>query len=219
MSPAEAINKTVPIDPDFFCDGHFAVLLSQSLGGSGMDPHKLSDTLGYSTAETMNDLLSRGICLPIFFDGDCALDGATLFVLGNLDEAHARAWVGRITGKLRIPCGKLVLLAGGGDGDELARAVSGQAPEPHYCIYQTIDVPPDDYRVDIYAYAESLSIGLLHGDLEPEEISEKYAHLPAVTESYVIQLTPLREVVPLPTLVEEIDWPGVFELRPDTHAR
>jgi hypothetical protein len=54
---------------------------------------------------------------------------------------------------------------------------------------------------------------LIHDDLEPEEISERYAHLPAVSESYVIRLTPLREDVPLPALVEEIDWPGIFVLR------
>lgn len=119
MSLAEAVNKTVPIDPEFFYDGHFAVLLSQSLGGSGVDPHTLSDTLGYNTAESMNDLLGRGIGLPIFFGGDCALDGATHFVLGELDEMHETAWIGRLTGRLSIPCGKLFLLAGGGDGDEL----------------------------------------------------------------------------------------------------
>ena len=31
-----AVHKKIPIDENFFCDGHYAVLLSQSLGGSGM---------------------------------------------------------------------------------------------------------------------------------------------------------------------------------------
>ena len=38
-------SRITPIDPDFFNDGHFVVLLSQSRGGSGMDPHKLAGDL------------------------------------------------------------------------------------------------------------------------------------------------------------------------------
>jgi hypothetical protein len=34
----------------------------------------------------MKDLLRRGICLPIYFGTDCAMDSATSFVVGELDE-------------------------------------------------------------------------------------------------------------------------------------
>jgi hypothetical protein len=159
----------------------------------------------------MQDLLRRGVCLPLFFDADCVLDGNTSFVVGPLDDAHERGWVLRLTGRLSIPCGKLVLLAGGGDGDELARAVSGKPPEPNYCIYQTIDVPPGDWRVDVLAYPGSTSLGLYHMDIEDDdELEAMYAHLPPVDEGYVVHLTPLTGELPLPELVEDIGWPGVF---------
>src|SRR5688572_20038809 len=206
-------SSITPIDPDFFNDGHFVVLLSQSLGGSGLDPHKLADTLGVGNAEPMKDLLRRGICLPIYFGTDCAMDSATSFVVGELDEPHERAWIARLTGKLRIPCGKLVLLSGGGVGEDMERAVSGKPADKDYCIYQTIDVPPGDYRVDVLAYVDSTTVGLMHEDLELEEVAEKYKHLPAVRESYVVQLTALAGDLPLPRLDEETNWPAVFELR------
>jgi len=44
-------------------------------------------------------------------------------------------------------------------------------------------------------------------------MAEKYKHLPTVRESYVVQLTPLKGDLPLPQLVEETNWPGVFEFR------
>src|SRR5262245_8535019 len=208
-------SKATPIDPDFFNDGHFVVLLSQSRGGSNMDPHKLADILGDGDVDPMKDLLRRGICLPIYFGTDCAMDGATLFVVGEIDEAHEKAWIARLTSKLAIPCGKLVLLSGGGVGEDMERAVSGKPPEKDFCIYQTIDVPPGDYRVDVLAYVDSVTVGLHEDneDLEPEEMAEKYKHLPTVRESYVVQLTPLKGDLPLPQLTEETNWPGAFEFR------
>lgn len=83
-----------------------------------------------------------------------------------------------------------------------------------YCIYQTIDVPPGDYRVDVLAYVDSTTVGLMHEDLELEEIAETYKHLPTVRESYVVRLTPLDGDLPLPGLDEETNWPAVFALRP-----
>jgi hypothetical protein len=208
------ISKSTPIDPDFFNDGHFVVLLSRSLGGSGMDPHKLADTLGVGNADAMTDLLTHGICLPIYFGTDCAMDSATLFVVGDLDEPHEKAWIARLTGKLCIPCGKLILLSGGGVGEDMARAVSGRPPDKDYCIYQTIDVPPGDYRVDVLAYVDSTTVGLMHEDLDLDEVAEKYKHLPTVRESYVVRLMPLEGDLPLPGLDEETNWPAVFALRP-----
>ena len=205
-------SQSTPIDPDFFNDGHFVVLLSQNRGGTGMDPHKLAGILGDGDVDPMNDLLRRGICLPIYFGTDCAMDSATLFVVGELDEPHEKAWIARLTSKLAIPCGKLVLLSGGGVGEDMERAVSGKPADKDYCIYQTIDVPPSDYRVDVLAYVDSVTVGL-HEDLEAEELAEKYKHLPTVRESYVVQLTPLKGDLPLPALTEETNWPGVFEFR------
>jgi len=207
------MNRTIPIDENFFCDGHYAVLLSQSLGGSGIDPHRLAEMLGAGNAKDIRELLHRGVCLPIFFGTDGALDGGTLFVIGDLDGPHEKAWIARLTGKLAIPCGKLVLLAGGGRGDELAQAISGQPVHIDYCIYQTIEVPPGNYRVDVLAYLPSVTVAFMHFDLEDDDIQEMYGHLPEVEESYVVRLTPLQGEVPVPALVDQVGWPGVFEPR------
>jgi hypothetical protein len=45
------------------------------------------------------------------------------------------------------------------------------------------------------------------------EIQATYQGLPKVAESYVVHLTPLEGELLLPALVEEVDWPGVFEFR------
>ena len=213
MSKSLPINQQFPLDESFFCDGAYYVLTSHSLGGSDMDSHAVAEILGSPTTKTMNELLSKGVCLPVAFEGDCAMDGATLFVVGDLDERYEKAWIGRLTGKLAIPCGKFVLVCGGGDGDGLARAVSGEPADEDYCIYQTMEVPPGDYRVDVLAYLDSETVLFMDDDLDDEALQKKYKHLPKVEESYVVHLTPLEGDLPLPALIDEDGWPGVFEFR------
>jgi len=213
MTKSAAINTQIPLDENFFCDGAYYLLTSHSLGKSGIDPHALADILGSPTASQMNDLLRKGVCLPLAFEGDCAMDGGTLFVVGELDARHEKAWIACLTSKLSIPCGKFVMLCGGGDGDGLARAVSGKPADEDYCIYQTTDVPPGDYRVDVLAYLDSDTVMFMDEDSDEDAIREKYAHLPKVDERYVVHLTPLEDDVPLPPLVDEVNWPGVFEFR------
>jgi hypothetical protein len=212
MAKPAPINKAISLESEFFCDGAFYLLTSHSLGGSGIDPHALADILGSPTERQMNELLRKGICLPLAFEGDCAMDGETLFVVGDLDAPHQQAWIARLTGKLLIPCGKFLMLCGGGDGDGLARAISGVPADKDYCIYQTIEVPPGDYRVDVLAYLDSDTV-MFMGDGDEDGIREKYAHLPKVDERYVVHLTPLEGDLPLPPLVDEVNWPGVFAFR------
>lgn len=111
-------------------------------------------------AAEIKALLDQGICLPLFFDADCVLDRATLFVVGELTAAESTQWIGQLTSKLAVPCGRLVLLAGGGDPEEFALAVSGNPPEEDYVIYQVIDVPPGQYRVDLHAYLSGFTTPL-----------------------------------------------------------
>lgn len=213
MNKPAPINKTILLESEFFCDGAYYLLTSHSLGGSGIDPHVLADVLGNPTAKQMNDLLRKGVCLPLAFEGDCAMDGDTLFVVGALDARHEQAWIARLTSRLSIPCGRLVMLCGGGDGDGLARAISGKPPDEDYCIYQTIEVPPGDYRVDVLAYLESDTVMFMDEDSDEDAVRKKYRHLPKVDERYVVHLTPLEGDVSLPPLVDEVNWPGVFECR------
>jgi hypothetical protein len=204
----------VPIDPEFFNDGHCVLLVSSTLGGSGMEPDALSDAIGWATTQTMTDLLTRNVCLPIFFGADCCLDGSTLFVIDEaLTEDEERGWVASLTAKVAVPDGRLVLVSGGGDGDELARAISGQPPDPDYVIYQSFDVAPGDHRIDVLAYRDSTSVALLHEELDEEEISARYADRPDIGYDYVIRVTPEDGDVPIPELVDEIEWPGLFRFR------
>ncbi|MDX2243387.1 MAG: hypothetical protein NW224_22125 [Leptolyngbyaceae cyanobacterium bins.302] len=222
MSQSLESRKEVLIDQNFFCDGHFYVLTSASLGGSTLKPEDISDTLGRGDEVEIEQLLRQGICIPLFFDGDCALDRKTLFVLGKLTPEEEHDWIGRLTWKLNIPCGKLVLLCGGGDADELAYAISGNPPKPNYQISQVIDVVPGEYQVDVYAYLSSMTVqqSLEEYDehwnlIEHKELETWYqANRPGTSGiSYIVRLAPLESEPPLPKLVPEMGWCGEFEFR------
>lgn len=222
MSESIKSRKIVPISEGFFCDGHYYVLTSSSLGGSGLDPETVSDILGRGEATEIETLLKRGVCIPLFFDGDCALDGKTLFVFGDLTEQEEHDWIARLVWKLNIPCGKLVILCGGGDPDELADAISGNPPNPNYEIFQTIEVPPTEYLVEIYAYLSSMTVQLSlseydgKGNWKENKALEQWyqANRPGVDDiGYVIRLVPLEAEPPFPKLVAEMGWCGEFEFR------
>lgn len=215
--------QLIPLAEDFFCDGHYYLLTSTSLGGSGLTAEELSNALGQADEPVIKSLLMRGICIPLFFDGDCALDGHTVIVLGDLTEPEEHNWIAKLAWKLAIPCGKLVIHCGGGDANELAYAIAGNSPEPNYRIFQVIDVPPDEYLVQIYAYLPSMTVQLSleeydkRGNLkENTALKEWYQrHRPGLADvGYIIQLTPLKAEPSLPELVPEIGWCGTFKFRP-----
>ncbi|HEY9888747.1 MAG TPA: hypothetical protein V6D02_10125 [Candidatus Obscuribacterales bacterium] len=208
--------QVIPLDPEFFCDGHYYVLTSMSLGGSDRTPAAIAAVLGAGDEAAITALLQEGICLPLFFDGDCALDGMTQFVIGDLTESEERDWMGKLTAQLNIPCGKLVVLCGGGDPDEFAVAISGASPDPDYVIFQVIDVPPGAYCVEIYAYLASLTVQLSLADGQDNAPwpAATAAHHPEPEEvGYIIRLSPWSTALPLPALVPEIGWCGQFEWR------
>lgn len=222
MIDSQRIRTTIPISNRFFCDGFYYVLTSTSLGNSGIKPEEISDSLGYSKDSEIENLLKQGICLPLFFDGDCALDNNTIFVLGQLTEQEENDWIGRLVWKLNIPCGKLVLLCGGGDPDDFAQAISGEPPPENYEFFQVIDVSPGEYLVEIYAYLSSMTVQqFLHqydenwNRKENEKLHQWYqTHRPGIADTgYIIRLAPLENEPSFPKLVPEIGWCGEFEFR------
>jgi hypothetical protein len=222
MSKNMEPRKEIPIAKEFFCDGHYYVLTSASLGGRGLKPEELSDALGRADEQEIEELLRRGICIPLFFDGDCALDGSTVFILGDLTEQEEHDWIGRLSWKLNIPCGKFIILCGGGDEDELAHAISGNPPEPNDQIFQVIDVAPAEYLVEVYAYLSSMTVQLSldeyddKGNLKENEVLNQWyeTNRPGIDGiDYIIRLVPLETEPPLPRLVPEIGWCGEFEFR------
>ncbi|UBF24878.1 hypothetical protein K9N68_24960 [Kovacikia minuta CCNUW1] len=222
MSEILDSRKTIPISKEFFCDGHYYVLTSESLGGSGLSPEGVSDTLGRADEPEIEGLLRQGVCIPLFFDGDCALDSSTVFVLGNLTAQEEHDWIARLSWKLNIPCGKFVILCGGGDPEEFAHAISGTPPKEHYEIFQVIDVPPDEYLVEIYAYLPSMTVQVSleeydeHWNLKENKALEEWyqSNRPGHADvGYIIRLVPLETDPPFPKLVSDIGWCGEFEFR------
>jgi hypothetical protein len=213
------MRQTISISKEFFCDGHCYVLTSASLGGSGLTPEELSETLFAADESKVEELLRKGVCFPVCFEGDCALDGNTLFVLGDLNEPEDRDWIARLGWKLNIPCGRLIL-ACGCDADDLAHAVSGRPPDEHYVIFQVIEVPPAEYLVEIYAYFSSMTVQVSLGEWddrgnyrENEELAAWYRlNRPGLDDiGYLIRLKPLESEPPMPKLDE--GWFGKFEFR------
>ncbi|CAN1212349.1 DUF4261 domain-containing protein [Tumidithrix helvetica PCC 7403] len=217
MSKSIEPSIRIPISPEFFCDGGYYVLTSTSLGGGNFTPSEISTSLGDGNEAQVEELLKQGVCIPLFFEADCEIDRGTLFVIGDLTEEEASGWVGKLVAKLNIPCGKLVLLCGGGHEDMIAEAISGNPPNPNYVVFQAIDVPPDEYQVEIYAYLPSSSArNYIEDRLEEQEPSiQDWFHRNQYDLEdgigYIIRLTPLTTEPPLPKLVPEVGWCGVFD--------
>jgi hypothetical protein len=222
MSSPNAATRRLPISPHFFCDGACYLLTSASLGGSHLTPNQLSTTILGGVPNEIESLLRQGVCIPLFFDGDCALDRATVVVVGDLTPQEQQEWVGRLVWKLNIPCGKFVILCGGGYADDLAHAISGDPPSEHYEIFQVFEMPPGEYQVEIYAYSSSLTayqhrfsrLGVDDSDALDDEVGDdNYDPQGQIkTASYIIRLTPLKGDLPLPAL-DENGWCAAFEFR------
>lgn len=225
------MRQTISISNGLFCDGHCYLLTSASLGGSGLTAEEMQDILFAENDErTTKLLLEKGVCFPICFPGDCALDGATTFVLGDLTEQEERAWMARLVWKLNVPCGKLILCCGC-LAEDLEPALTGEKPDPNYEIYQVIDVPPDEYLVEIYAFYPSQTMQVaLDGELDEyddldddqfdeDEYGERILKVEAKYReydgaAYIIRLTPLVKAVPPPPPPKiEGGWFQQFEFR------
>lgn len=220
MDEISEINKRISISKEFFCDGHCYVLTSASLGGSGLSTNELSEILFEADESKVVELLKKGVCFPVCFEGDCALDGNTIFLLGDLNEQEERDWIARLAWKLNIPCGKLIVCCGC-DAEDLEHAVSGEPPDEHYVIFQTIEVPPAGYLVEIYAYFSSMTVQVSldeydgKGNLVENEALAKWyqSNRPGIDDiDYIIRLKPLENEPAMPKLEE--GWFGKFEFRP-----
>lgn len=198
------------IHKDFFCDGPYYFLTSSSLGGSEFSPEEIADQL-LQSEEGVITLLQQGVGLPLFFPGDCALDGCTRFVYGELSEEEERNWLGKLTAKLRVPCGKVILLAGGGDADYLASALAGEPPDEHYYFYDTFELPAGEYLVELYCYLDSMNFAVEWEETNSEAWYRN--NFQDIGIGYLFRFKPLEQDIPVPQLVEDIRWCGLFDYR------
>jgi hypothetical protein len=227
--------KVVPVNEAFFNDGHWYVLASSSLGGSGMSPEDIASKLQTEAEAELSDLIKSGVCLPLYFGCDCALDSA-IFVLGDLSDREEAEWLGRIRARLEIPCGEVMLMGGGMEEDFEVALPNFKPPDEHYQFFQKLKLEPGSYLVEVYAFLGSYPVNEAWEDLEDEKAMEKWWDESYPGRDYpewisffkdeeyvdseefdlvehIIRIVPTNEEIPVPSLEEDSKWVGDFEMR------
>ncbi len=231
MDDRSAPRLAVALPERFFCDGPYYVITSASLGGS-VTAEALADTLSRGDEQGIERLLAEGACLPLFFPGDCAFDSA-IVVVGDLTEQEESEWIGRIRSKLNVPDGKLLILCGGGEADFTRGAMTGKGVNGYTSYFTTIDVPPGNYLLEVYAYVSSMTVDFYFEDDEPLEewwqrtrpgqqwpewlrvfkAERAIGELSDRLVSCLLRLSPLTTEPPLPKLDDELGWCMEFDFR------
>jgi hypothetical protein len=236
----DAVRRTENIHPDFFNDGYWYVLTSKTLGGSGLDADGIADALQAEEPEPVQALIRNGICLPLQFPGDCAMDGRTRFVLGPLSEVEDAEWIGRVQAVLNIGDGKFILMAGGTD-EHFEDMLTITEQDPDAIGFHCLEVPPARYRVEVLAFVSSMTVNFAWEDPEDDEerstrelreywqdtrrgedepdwlkswAEEGYVDSDeANLLSYIIRLEPFEGTVDVPEQDEDSHWISEFEIR------
>lgn len=237
----EGTRRVMFLREGFFNDGPWYVLTSTSLGGSGLSAEEISERLQSGDGPAIQQLLRDGVCLPLFFDGDCALDHAVV-VLGDLTPQEEAEWIGRIRSRLEIPCGEFMVLGGALEEDFETAMEHFEAPDPHFVNFSKFRVPPGTYLVELYAFVTSMTVnvawdgmGIMHQQKRSKDELARWwqttrpgqpypAWLDGLLKTddpgydlglldYLIRLRPSTGEVPLPSLEPKTGWCGVFEFR------
>jgi hypothetical protein len=158
MSDQQPSRQVFPLKSGFFNDGAWYVLTSASLGGSQFTPKEMVAALQSPGSQPVRNFLEKGICLPLHFDGDCALDQVRI-VVGDLNSLEKEEWLGRIQGRLEIPCGEFVLVGGGGCEEDWEAAAHDAASEECQNITK-IKVEPGTYLAELYAFVNSMTFNV-----------------------------------------------------------
>jgi hypothetical protein len=151
--------RVIPIRDAFFCDGAWYVLSSNSLGGGGLSGDQVAEKLQSEDPEPIRQLLSDGVCMPLYFPGDCALDNAVI-VEGELDEEEEAEWIARLRSKLEVPCGEFMVMGGGLDDDFEIAMANPEAPDPHFVFFQKVVLEPGTCLVEVFAFLSSLTVNM-----------------------------------------------------------
>jgi hypothetical protein len=220
---ASTQRTVLPIHNGFFNDGHWHVLSSTSLGGSGLSAAEMDSRLWSQNPKGMNDLLQRGICLPLYIDCDCALDNV-VFVLGDLTEQEEAEWLGRIQKRLEIPCGEFMLVGGGLEEDF---DVALQHFEPPNCEpFYKIKLKPGSYLVEVYAFLGSCPVNKAFREWLNTDPRDQPQWLSFFQEDgyvenedielleHIIRLVPTDADTPIPQVRDDMNcWVGDFIMR------
>jgi hypothetical protein len=110
------------------------------------------DELALEEESHWNAAVRHGLLLPVLLWQDDSF--VARLILGDLNEQEQEEWLGRLTWKIRVPCGELVLAPG---RQALERTT-------HPGRLQSVDIPAGDYLVNIYTLINSMNAGpLLEG--------------------------------------------------------
>lgn len=227
--------QIIPIKDAFFNDGYWYVLSSTSLGGKNFAPAEISQKLQSKDPAVIKQLLEDGVCLPVCFPEDCALDQSVI-VTGELDQEEQDEWIARLRARLEIPCGEFMLM-GGAMEEHFEESLPMQEPGgENGPACQKVQLQPGTYLVEIYAFLGSATVNEEWEewpyDLAPEEWwnntrsgdhpawIKMYAEEECVEAEdlgmleYIIRLAPLNEDIPIPDIDEEdTNWVVDFETR------
>jgi hypothetical protein len=131
--------------PRFRWDGKSYTLTSAGLAGA--TPAELAAAQRASKPAAAQRLVDAGVMLPVNMGSDCALDGCGL-VVGALTPEEEGEWLARFRSRLSLPCGRFLLVGGGGEPENYA--------DPHYAETRVeVAVPPGDYDVQVLLYLGS----------------------------------------------------------------
>jgi len=171
-----------PLPEDFFNDGHRYVLTSASLGGCGLGTSAVASHLEAELETPIRGLVESGVCLPLFFDSDCAMDRAVV-VRGQLSEAESSEWVGRLRSTLVIEQGEFLVM-GGGTEDCFREAFSSASQDPFDLRYHWIPVPPGRYLVEVFAFVGSATVNAAWGRDYSQDDEDLSAARPRAVADY-----------------------------------
>jgi len=136
------------VDIRVYNEATLFTLSSESLAGYGFQDIDLANETAWQQA------VENGVIMPVEVWQDDSFTAR--IVLGDLHKEEESQWLGRVTWKLTIPCGRLALWAGVPEDDEYSRN--------EYAHF--IEIPPGDYEVTSYCFTTSPN-ARFPGDDEP----------------------------------------------------
>lgn len=146
-------------------DGGVLWLAPMNLGGESYQAQIVNHiNAQFEGGETMMALVEQGLDIPVGFYGEGGYVPIRV-VIGNCTASESEGWTARITSKLDLSCGQLIVSCLADPDafydDPLPQPVNVRALEPaiaklgespHCGDIVYVDVPPGEYWVDVYSY-------------------------------------------------------------------
>jgi len=176
----------------------------RSLGG--LTAAELARVWMGETEDTVRGLVQRGTMMPMSLYQD---DGYSVrFILGDLSQQEESEWTARAAWKLNIPCGQ-VLVSGilTPDFDKEFAAIVPAEANGSYWAGAYVEVPPGQYRVEVYSYPPGDLSGGWGMITDPRTFGRAPGIKPEQPLEYFRRTRPCEEP---PGWIEDKDEEGVY---------